>query len=331
MSSRSSIAVIGGGAWGTALATNAARAGDAVTIWARDDKTVRQITEEHANERYLPGIALPSNLRATGSLGAAIGDADIVLLVTPAQVTREMAGQIADLAGNETPIVVCAKGIERDTGMLPAQIVSQNLPQNPVGVLSGPSFAADVARGLPTAVTVAADDIGLANRLASALSTPTLRCYASDDLVGVELGGALKNVLALAVGAAAGMALGASAQAALVARGFAEMARLGTALGGRPQTLTGLSGLGDLVLTCSGPQSRNFAYGMALGRGDARDGLALAEGVFTAGIAAKLARQHNTEAPIIEALSDVLEGHITAREAVERLMERPLKREDNTN
>lgn len=321
------IAVVGGGSWGTALATNAARAGHEVMLWARDAETVRAINETNTNPRYLPDIRLAPSLRASGDLDEAVSQAAFLLLVTPAQTVRAMAGELADRIAPETAIVVCAKGIERQTGKLPAQIVADVLPGHPVGVLSGPSFAADVARGLPTAVTVAAETLDLANRLAAALSTPTLRCYASDDLAGVELGGALKNVLALAVGAANGMALGASAQAALVARGFAEMTRLAVALGGRPQTLTGLSGLGDLVLTCSGPQSRNFAYGVALGRGDERSGMALAEGVFTAGVAARLARQHGVEAPIIEALSDVLDGQITAREAVTRLMERPLKSE----
>jgi glycerol-3-phosphate dehydrogenase (NAD(P)+) len=227
-----------------------------------------------------------------------------------------------------SPVIVStAKGIDAGTGRLPGQLLAEALPGLDVAALSGPSFAIDVARGLPTAVTIAAGRIETAAELSRQLSAGTFRCYASDDLAGVELGGALKNVLALAVGAARGMKLGASAEAALIARGFAEMSRLAIALGARPQTLTGLSGLGDLVLTCSQAQSRNLSYGVALGAGENLEGRPLAEGVFTARIAAEIAASNGVAAPIIATVADVLDRSLTPREAVIRLLERPLKSE----
>ncbi|TIP81746.1 MAG: NAD(P)H-dependent glycerol-3-phosphate dehydrogenase, partial [Mesorhizobium sp.] len=225
------------------------------------------------------------------------------------------------------PLVLCAKGIERDTGALLSAIVDETLPENPVAALSGPSFATDVARGLPTAVVVAARNEGLAADLAARFSAQNLRCYSSDDLIGVEIGGALKNVFAIAAGAVTGAELGASAQAAMVTRGFVELRRIGAAFGARPETLMGLSGLGDLLLTCSSAQSRNFAYGLALGQGKPLAGLPLAEGVPTAAIAARIATERNIDAPIITAVAAILDGTITIRQAVSALMTRPLKTE----
>lgn len=328
MSGKPIIAVLGGGSWGTALALNAARGGNEVRLWARDAATVAEINASNSNAKYLPGVKFDTAISAFREPGDAIWGAQAVLVVTPAQTIRETADRIAVIETDPVPLIVCAKGIERETGKLPAAILSELLPDHPVAALSGPSFASDVARGLPTAVTIGSGNMALSNRLCELLSTATLRCYASDDLAGVELGGALKNVIAIAVGVAHGMALGASAQAALVARGFAEMSRLAGALGARPQTLVGLSGLGDLVLTCSGPQSRNFAYGMALGQGKAVNGMPLAEGAFTAAIAARLAAKYNIEAPVTSALSAILANEITAQEAVKRLMDRPLKSEN---
>ncbi|MEC9343974.1 MAG: NAD(P)H-dependent glycerol-3-phosphate dehydrogenase [Pseudomonadota bacterium] len=322
-------AVLGGGAWGTALAGVALRAGNTVSLWAREAQTVEEINRQHRNSRYLPGIDLGEGISATGDIRQALDGADIVLLAVPAQEVSEVAAGLGDLVRAGTAIVGCAKGIDRASGRLPGDLIANALPGCPVAALSGPSFAADVARGLPTAVTIACRHLEQSRWLARRLSGPTFRCYASDDLKGVELGGALKNVLALAVGAAHGLKLGASAEAALVARGFAELSRLAMALGGRAETLTGLSGLGDLVLTCSGPQSRNFAYGVALGEGAPLDGLKLAEGVFTAPVAARLAADKSIEAPIIEAVSHVIDRRITAGEAVTRLLERPLKSEIN--
>lgn len=321
------IAVLGGGAWGTALALVALRAGNEPLLWARDPDTVTAINERRENPRYLPGIALDSGFAATGDIIEALDGAAIVVLATPAQTVRDMADGLEAILRAGTVVVCCAKGIDRETGLLPAAILGEALPGCPVAALSGPSFAHDVARGLPTAVTIGAHDPGLAQELCETFSSASFRCYASGDLAGVELGGALKNVIALAVGATRGLELGASAEAALTARGFAEMARIAAALGARPQTLMGLSGLGDLVLTCSGPQSRNFAHGMALARGGRDRPTKLAEGVYTASVAASIAREAGIDAPVTEALADVLDGTITAREAVARLMERPLKAE----
>lgn len=321
------IAILGAGAWGAALGLAAIRAGNETVLWARDAETVEAVNSRRENPRYLPGIALDEGLVATGDVLEALHDAAILVVATPAQTVREIAEGLDGLARAGTVVVCAAKGIDRETGLLPAETIGEALPGCPVAALSGPSFAHDVARGLPTAVTIGAHDVGLAQDLCQTFSSPSFRCYASGDIKGVELGGALKNVVALAVGAARGLELGASAEAALVARGFAEMGRIAAALGANPQTLMGLSGLGDLVLTCSGPQSRNFAYGMALARGEAGAHMKLAEGVFTAGIAASIAEEAGIDAPVTHALADVLDGLITAREAVARLMERPLKAE----
>lgn len=321
------IAVLGGGAWGTALALTALRAGHGVRLWARDAQTVSAINNDSLNPHYLPGVKLDAGLEATGDIGAALEGARCVLAVVPAQAMRGLLGLVAENLPQGAPLVLCAKGIERDTGKLLSAIAAELAPQAPVACLSGPSFAADVARGLPTAVTVAAGAEKLADELAALLSTPAFRCYSSTDLTGVEVGGALKNVLAIAAGAVTGAGLGASAQAAMVTRGFVELRRLGVALGAEPETLMGLSGLGDLILTCGSAQSRNFAYGATLGRGESVAGLALAEGVFTAGIAAEIARARGVETPIIEAVDRILTGKTTIAEAVATLMARPLKRE----
>ncbi|MBP0614823.1 NAD(P)H-dependent glycerol-3-phosphate dehydrogenase [Jiella mangrovi] len=323
----SRIAVVGAGAWGTALAALHARGGQTVHLVGRDASSLAAINEHHENRRYLPGIALPPAIQATDDPELALADAEFVLLVVPSQ---SLAGVAASLEPHLAPgatLVLCAKGIERQTGRFMSELVAGPLAPHPVAALSGPSFASDVARDLPTAVTVAATDADAADALARQLSSGTFRCYASDDLTGVEAGGALKNVLALAAGIVSGRNLGASAQAALVTRGFVELRRLGEALGGRAETLMGLSGLGDLVLTCSSPQSRNFAYGAALGRGEDLSNLKLAEGVYTAAIALRLAQQSGIEAPIVETVAAVLERELTVDEAVQRLLARPLKRE----
>lgn len=330
MSSKRKIAVLGGGAWGTALATAILRAGHAAILWARDDQTVASINQSHENPRYLPGIPLDPALVATSDLGTALDNASRILAVTPAQAMRGLFDNLADRLAPGIPLVLCAKGIERDTGMLMSQLAAELLPQTPIAALSGPSFASDVAAGLPTAVTVAASDEMLAADLAALLSSPAFRCYSSTDLTGVEIGGALKNVLAIAAGAVAGAGLGASAQAALVTRGFVELRRVGAALGAEPETLMGLAGLGDLILTCSSAQSRNFAYGMALGAGENLDGRPLAEGVATAGIAARIARENGVDAPIITAVEALLSRSITITDAVAALMARPLKSEFET-
>lgn len=331
MSGHGEVGVIGAGAWGTALALTAARAGREVLLAGRDADVVAAITVGE-NPRYLPGVALTPRFAATTDMKAA-ARAPIVLLATPAQSTRTVLDQIADAIAPGTPLVLTAKGIEAGTGRLLSEIVEEVVPQAIPCVLSGPSFATDVARGLPTAVTIAAPRESIAERLARSLASQTFRPYISTDLRGVQIGGALKNVLAIAAGVVAGHNLGPSAQAALIARGFAELSRLGKALGARPETLTGLSGLGDLVLTCSSPQSRNFSFGMALGEGSTlaellAPGARLAEGAHTAAIAIRIAREHDIDLPIAEAVDDVIAGRVTVRDVIARLMDRPLKRED---
>ncbi|MEI9424030.1 NAD(P)-dependent glycerol-3-phosphate dehydrogenase [Mesorhizobium sp. Cs1299R1N1] len=322
------VAVLGGGAWGTALALAMLRAGHSVRLFARDPETVASIGRGE-NPRYLPGIAIAPGVDATSDIEAALTGADCVLAVTPAQALRATLAAAKDHMPAGIPLVLCAKGIERDTGALLSAIAAEILPRNAVAALSGPSFASDVARGLPTAVVVAAGDEALAADLAARFSAENLRCYSSDDLIGVEIGGALKNVFAIAAGAVTGAGLGASAQAAMVTRGFVELRRIGAAFGARPETLMGLSGLGDLLLTCSSTQSRNFAYGLALGQGKALSGLPLAEGVPTAAIAARIAAERNIDAPIIAAVAAILDGTITIGQAVTALMTRPLKTETN--
>lgn len=321
-----SIAVLGGGAWGTALAATARRTGADVRQWARDPAQAEAISGG-TNSRYLPGITLPQGIAATTDMRKALDCADCILAVVPAQALRTVLAEAAPLMPPGVPLVLCAKGIERETGLLISDVATEYVGDRPIAALSGPSFASDVARGLPTAVVVAAQDAELATELAHRLSVDNFRCYSSDDLIGVELGGALKNVFAIAAGAVTGAQLGASAQAAMVTRGFVELRRIGAAFGANPETLMGLSGLGDLMLTCSTTQSRNFAYGLAIGRGDSLDGLPLAEGVATAAIAARVAAERGVDAPIISAVAAILDRAITINEAVATLMARPLKPE----
>ena len=327
--SGNTICVLGGGAWGTALAVTMLRAGHAVRLWARDSGTVRSIMKKGRNPRYLPAINLDPGILATTDERQALERAYAILAVIPAQSLRSVLTELADAIPTGVPVVLCAKGIERDTGRLMSEITTEVLPANPVAALSGPSFAIDVARGLPTAVTVAAASEPLAQELAGLLSAPALRCYSTDDLIGVEAGGALKNVLAIAAGAVAGAGLGASAQAATITRGFVELRRIGTALGGRPETMMGLSGLGDLILTCGSPQSRNFSYGVALGKGVSLENLPLAEGAATAGIAARIAREKGIDAPICDAVTAILDKRLTITQAMAALLARPLKTEDH--
>lgn len=326
-----SIGVIGGGAWGTALALTAARAGTTVRLWARDPATVSEVRSKKQNTKYLPGITFDEDLNATSSLKEA-ADADAILLVTPAQSTRAILSALKETGTVRGPVVLCAKGIEQTTGKLLSQVMKEELPGIEPGVLSGPSFADDVAKGLPTAVTVAAHTAKTALSLCEALQSPCFRPYASIDVLGTQIGGALKNVLAIACGAVAGRKLGASAQAALTARGFAELNRLGSAMGAQGETLTGLSGLGDLVLTCSSTQSRNFSFGMRLGEGFMASELIaaggkLAEGAYSAQVAVKLAQKHEIEVPICDTVARMVSEDMTIDEALNTLMARPLKSE----
>ncbi len=321
------IAVLGGGAWGSALASTARRAGHAVRLWARDAEIVASLNSRRENPRYLPGLTLAEGIAATTELDGALGGAGLVLVATPAQTLRQVLMQAAGAIAEGIPVVLCAKGLERGTGSLLSEVAGAVLGPQPVAALSGPSFASDVARGRPPAVVVAPAEAELASALATTLSAPHFRCYSSADLTGVEIGGALKNVLAIGAGVVVGSALGASAQAAMVTRGFVELRKIGAAYGAEPETLMGLSGLGDLVLTCSSGQSRNFSYGLALGRGEDLSGRALAEGVATAAVAAAMARSNGIEAPIVDAVDRILAGSVTVHDAVAELMARPLKSE----
>jgi glycerol-3-phosphate dehydrogenase (NAD(P)+) len=320
----SRIAVIGAGAWGTALANAAARAGREVMLWARDPAAVAALTATGESPR-LPGIKLDERIAATGALADAAG-ADAVLLVVPAQDLRTAAIALGTHVGKGVPMVACAKGIERGTHKFMTEIIAETLPTTLPAILSGPSFATDVARALPTAITLACADEAVAVMLAQALGSQTFRPYHTTDVRGVEIGGAAKNVLAIGAGIVEGRKLGASATAALVTRGFAELTRFGRALGARPETLTGLSGLGDVVLSCSSPQSRNFSLGIALGQGRKPDAR-LAEGAFTAAALVELANEKNVEMPIATAVTSVLDGSLDVDAAIESLMARPFKAE----
>jgi glycerol-3-phosphate dehydrogenase (NAD(P)+) len=325
MPSFNSVAVVGAGAWGTALAGIAARAGRKVVLCARNAAIAAEIAAAHTNPR-LPGIKLDAKVEVTGDIVLA-GHADVVLIATPAQSLRAAVTALAPHLSGATPVVACAKGIERGTHKFMTEVIAEAAPASRPAILSGPSFAEDVARGLPTAVTLAAKDAGLASDLVQVLGSATFRPYHTSDVRGVEIGGAAKNVLAIAVGIASGRNLGASAQAALTTRGFSELARFGRALGARAETLVGLSGLGDLILTCASAQSRNFALGLALGRGAPKPAGMLAEGEFTAPVLVQLAASHHIDMPVSNAVADILRGAITIDAAIEGLLARPFKAE----
>jgi glycerol-3-phosphate dehydrogenase (NAD(P)+) len=318
------IGIIGAGAWGTALANAAARAGRDVILWARDPVIVPLLTTKRENPR-LPSIQLDERVAATGAIADA-AKADAILLAVPAQDLRVAASALSPHLVANTPVIACAKGIERGTHRFMTEVIAEALPTALPAILSGPSFAKDVASGLPTAVTLACADEAIAAALARALGSQTFRPYHTSDVRGVEIGGAAKNVLAIAAGIVQGRKLGASATAALVTRGFAELARFGRALGARSETLTGLSGLGDVVLSCSTAQSRNFSYGLALGEGHAPDGK-LAEGAFTARALVELANEKKIEMPIAAAVAAVLDGKLSVDQAIESLLTRPFRAE----
>lgn len=326
-STQDKIVVLGAGAWGTALASNWAAHGLNVCLIARNKETAQSLQETRRNEPYLPGLPLAENLEISGDKSR-VAQASIVVVVTPAQTITSVLSEITPMLNAGTNIVFCSKGIDRNTGRTMVEIAAEILPHHPHGVLSGPSFAHDVIVGLPTAVTLAhGTGEARALQLATLLSTSRFRIYASTDCAGVEAGGALKNVMALAVGIARGLELGASAEAALISRGFSEMTQLAIAMGGRAETLSGLSGLGDLVLTCSSPQSRNFSYGMALARQESLKNRPLAEGVHTASVAVKLSQKNQLDVPIMTAVDKVLRGDVTPAQAVQDLLNRPLKSE----
>jgi glycerol-3-phosphate dehydrogenase (NAD(P)+) len=323
------IAVLGAGAWGTALAQTCARAGRTVTLWEHDAANAEQLARKRES-LYLPGVRIDAGIAVARDLADAVR-AEAILLVVPAQAVRAVAKALAPSLVARTPLIVCAKGIERGTYKFMTEVIAECAPAAMPAILSGPSFAADVARGLPTAVTLAAEDGALAAELAQAIGSASFRPYHSADVRGVEIGGAAKNVLAIAAGIVAGRELGASAAAALTTRGFAELVRFGRAYGAKPETLAGLSGLGDLILTCSSPQSRNFSFGVNLGRGRPPAAIhsttGLAEGVFTAPVLLEMARRHSVDMPISTAVAAVLDGTMSVHKAIESLLTRPLRAE----
>lgn len=325
MPSYTSVAVIGAGAWGTALAAVAARSGRDVMLYARTTEAAERIIATRES-RKLPGVKLDARIAVSFEL-ANIARTDIVLLAVPAQHLREACAALAPHLRPATPVIACAKGIERSTQKFMTEVVAEAAREAIPAVLSGPSFASDVARGLPTAVTLAAADEAVASALVQALGSSTFRPYHTSDIRGVEIGGAAKNVLAIAAGIVVGKQLGASALAALTTRGFAELVRLGRACGARGETLSGLSGLGDLLLTCSSPQSRNFSLGIALGRGEQLPREKLAEGEFTAPVLVELAAAKAVDMPVSNAVAAILSGAVTIDEAIENLLTRPFKAE----
>ena len=324
------IAVIGAGAWGSALALTCARAGRQVTLWDHDAANAAQLAKKRES-LFLPGVGIDDSIAIAGNLAEA-ARAEAILLVVPAQAVRAVAKTLAPLLSNRTPIIVCAKGIERGSKKFMSEVIAECAPNAVAAILSGPSFAADVARGMPTAVTLAAADGKLAAKLAQAVGSAAFRPYHSSDVRGVEIGGAAKNVLAIAAGIVTGRGLGASALAALTTRGFAELVRFGRAYGAKPETMMGLSGLGDLLLTCSSPQSRNFSFGVNLGRGRKPDEIhrttGLAEGTFTASVLLEMARDRAVEMPISSAVAALLTEQMSVDEAIELLLTRPLKAEE---
>ena len=322
------VGVIGGGAWGTALAQVAASGGREVLLWARETEVVDAINGRHENSIFLAGVPLSNSLRATTNLGE-LQACDAWLVVTPAQHMRAVLEQAGDCS---RPIVLCSKGIEEGGGQLLHKVAQQVCPNASIAVLSGPTFAHEVAKGLPTAVTLAAEDTGLAEQLRDRIAQPTFRIYVSDDVAGAEIGGAVKNVLAIACGVVEGKGLGQNARAALIARGFAEMTRFGMAFGARRETLAGLSGLGDLVLTCSSTSSRNYSLGKGIGEGRSAaellaDRKTVAEGAFTAPVLARLASEKGIDMPIVDAVDALIAGRANVDEVLGALLSRPPKTE----
>ncbi len=328
----SRIAIIGAGAWGTALAQVASRAGRATILWAHEPEIAASINASHRNPIFLPGIDLASDIAATSDLATSVADAELVLLAVPAQHLRAVTKQLQAHLPPATPLVICAKGVELGTGKLMSEIVAETGPGATQAVLSGPTFAGEVARGLPTAVTLAAADSAIAERLAAQLGTKHFRPYRSDDPVGAQIGGAVKNVIAIACGIVAGRKLGDNARAALMTRGLAEMMRLGMAMGGKRETLMGLSGLGDLALTCNNAQSRNMSLGIALGEGRTpAQALAgkrsVAEGEASSASIASLASRQGVEMPIVAMVDAILHHGAGIDASIDKLLTRPFKDE----
>lgn len=324
------VGVIGSGAWGTALAVLANRASSSVTLWTRNQNVHDSITHHRENQSYLPGVFIDPAIKVTTDLAEAC-KADVLILCTPSQSLRSTCISISDLLAADVPVVIATKGIERGSLQFMSELVSSILTRNPVAVLSGPNFADEAAKGLPTATTIACADSVLGERLLYVFGGKFFRPYFTDDVIGTQIGGAVKNVIAIACGIAAGSELGENAKAALVTRGLAEMSRLCVAVGGRPQTLMGLSGIGDLMLTCGSPKSRNMALGLELGRGKSIEevlaGQKLTEGVFTAESVTHLAHNLGVAMPICNAVNGILQGKLSVKETIQQLLARPFSAE----
>lgn len=327
------IGVVGGGAWGTALAAAAAQNGRDVILWAREPEVADAINTRRENSVFLPGVRLPEGIAATSDL-ADLKAVDAVLMVAPAQHMRAVSRDLASHLNDSAPAVICAKGIEMSTGALMSEVLADTMPRRPLAVLSGPTFAAEVARGLPAALTLACKYESIRDRLIDALGQPTFRTYGSDDLVGAQIGGAVKNVVAIAAGIVDGRELGENARAALITRGMNEILRFGQALGAERETIMGLSGLGDMILTCSSPQSRNMSLGMALGAGQTLTEImggrtSVSEGVHSARVLVELAARHKLEMPICEAVAAILHDGQSIDRTIDDLLNRPFRCETN--
>lgn len=326
------IGVIGGGAWGTALAQVFAKNGRDTTLWARETEVVTNINEKHENTVFLPGIPLDKTLKATGALDD-IAAKNILVLVSPAQFVRATLGSLKKDIKNK-PVVICAKGIELNTGLLLSQVAEETAPDSKIAILTGPTFAGEIARGLPAAVTIAAHNKALAEQLQTHLGAKYFRAYITDDMIGAQVSGAIKNVIAIACGISHGLKMGDSARAALITRGLAEITRLAVALGGKRETVTGLCGVGDLMLTCSSMQSRNFSLGAALGEGKTLEQVLgprkeVTEGVYTARATLELAKKYKIDMPITRAVSQCLNDGLPVDKAIEELLNRPMKEESS--
>ncbi|MCC7305371.1 MAG: NAD(P)-dependent glycerol-3-phosphate dehydrogenase [Alphaproteobacteria bacterium] len=324
------IGIIGGGAWGTALAQVLSRGGKSVLLWAREPEVVSAINARHENPVFLPGIKLDENLTATGDIKK-VAQKDILLLVVPTQFLRTTLGELKNDIGPK-PVVICCKGVELNTGLLPSEIAENFIPKAQIAILTGPTFAAESAAGFPFAVTLAAQDLKFAANVRDRLAVKNFRLYAADDMTGAQLGAALKNVIAIACGIVHGKKLGENARAAIIARGLAEIARLTEAMGGNRETLMGLCGIGDLTLTCSSMQSRNFSLGAAIGEGQSADEIlgsrkSVTEGVYPAGAALELAGRYGVELPITSAVYKCIEKDMPVDSVIEELLNRPAKEE----
>ncbi|MCB1555990.1 MAG: NAD(P)-dependent glycerol-3-phosphate dehydrogenase [Alphaproteobacteria bacterium] len=323
------IGIIGAGAWGTALAQVLAQAGRDVVLWAREPDVAAAINERHENPRFLDSIPLAPSIRATDSLSQTAG-CDFLLLVTPAQYVRPTLSAIKGEIASGKPVVICAKGIELKTGLLMSQVAEDEAPGATYAILSGPTFAADIARGMPSAVTLSANDRDVLQEIREGIACRTLRPYITDDVIGAQIGGAVKNVVAIACGIVTGAGLGESARAALMTRGLAEMSRLATAMGAKKETLMGMCGVGDLVLTCTSPQSRNYSFGIEMGQGKTTtailsDRQGVTEGVHTAVALMTMAKQHAVDMPICCSVYECVEQGVPVQTVIDNLLDRPLR------